>query len=231
MARLWGLWSLHACRIVEVVDEADRRGFAYGTLPAHGETGEECFLVERLADGSVAMSSTLAGEYIPLSDAAESSLRQVVAANGRSDTDIDPILSCLRRLEPYPDAADALRELSKDHRLVVLTNSSREMAEELLTNSGLSEYIAHVRSADEFGHCKPHPVPYRETLAALDVKPEQACFVAAHGWDIVGANAVGLRTVWVSRLERHWPFPGQLPDREVATLNELPEIVHKTNRI
>jgi uncharacterized protein (UPF0548 family) len=35
------------CRVVEVVDEPDRRGFAYGTLPGHPETGEERFLVER----------------------------------------------------------------------------------------------------------------------------------------------------------------------------------------
>ncbi|MFI5783025.1 DUF1990 family protein [Nocardia sp. NPDC051570] len=34
------------CRIVYVVDEPDRRGFAYGTLPGHPEIGEELFLVE-----------------------------------------------------------------------------------------------------------------------------------------------------------------------------------------
>jgi uncharacterized protein (UPF0548 family) len=33
------------CRVVYVVDEPDRRGFAYGTLPGHAEAGEELFLV------------------------------------------------------------------------------------------------------------------------------------------------------------------------------------------
>jgi uncharacterized protein (UPF0548 family) len=33
------------CRVVSVVDEPDRRGFAYGTLPGHAETGEERFVV------------------------------------------------------------------------------------------------------------------------------------------------------------------------------------------
>lgn len=41
-----GMWSLNACRIVYVVDEADRFGFAYGTLPDHIERGEERFLIE-----------------------------------------------------------------------------------------------------------------------------------------------------------------------------------------
>jgi uncharacterized protein (UPF0548 family) len=40
-------------RVVAVVDEPDRAGFAYGSLPGHPESGEECFLVEQLADGAV----------------------------------------------------------------------------------------------------------------------------------------------------------------------------------
>jgi uncharacterized protein (UPF0548 family) len=33
------------CRVVYVIDEPDRRGFAYGTLPGHAESGEELFSV------------------------------------------------------------------------------------------------------------------------------------------------------------------------------------------
>ncbi|HEV7719930.1 MAG TPA: DUF1990 domain-containing protein [Iamia sp.] len=40
-------------RIVGVVDEPDRWGFAYGTLPGHIEIGEEAFVVTRRADGTV----------------------------------------------------------------------------------------------------------------------------------------------------------------------------------
>jgi uncharacterized protein (UPF0548 family) len=45
------LTVLAPCRVVAVVDEADRYGFAYGTLPGHPERGEEAFIVERRADG------------------------------------------------------------------------------------------------------------------------------------------------------------------------------------
>ena len=42
------------CRVVYVLDEENRRGFAYGTLPGHPEIGEELFAVEYdPADGSV----------------------------------------------------------------------------------------------------------------------------------------------------------------------------------
>lgn len=46
------------CRVVEVVDEPDRKGFAYGTLPGHPESGEEWFLLEREPDGSIRFTVT-----------------------------------------------------------------------------------------------------------------------------------------------------------------------------
>jgi uncharacterized protein (UPF0548 family) len=45
-ARHLGFHSLSSCRIVYVIDEADRFGFAYGTLTEHVEIGEERFTVE-----------------------------------------------------------------------------------------------------------------------------------------------------------------------------------------
>lgn len=41
-----GFYSLNAARIVYVIDQPDRFGFAYGTLTEHGESGEERFSVE-----------------------------------------------------------------------------------------------------------------------------------------------------------------------------------------
>lgn len=41
------------CRVVAVIDETDRFGFAYGTLGVHPEQGEESFIVTRDADGNV----------------------------------------------------------------------------------------------------------------------------------------------------------------------------------
>jgi uncharacterized protein (UPF0548 family) len=52
-AHAFGLWWVSAARIVYVIDEESRFGFAYGTLDAHLECGEERFLLEMLPDGSV----------------------------------------------------------------------------------------------------------------------------------------------------------------------------------
>ncbi len=55
-ARAFGVWWVNACRIVYVIEETGpvrRFGFAYGTLPAHVESGEERFSVEMGENGEV----------------------------------------------------------------------------------------------------------------------------------------------------------------------------------
>ena len=52
-ARALGTWSLNASRVIYLIEEPRRFGFAYGTLPDHIASGEERFLVEWLADDSV----------------------------------------------------------------------------------------------------------------------------------------------------------------------------------
>ena len=44
------------CRVVYVVDEARLRGFAYGTLPGHPESGEERFVLRHHQDGRIELT-------------------------------------------------------------------------------------------------------------------------------------------------------------------------------
>jgi len=46
------------CRIVYVTGEPGRRGFAYGTLPGHPESGEEAFIINQAHDGTVSFTIT-----------------------------------------------------------------------------------------------------------------------------------------------------------------------------
>jgi uncharacterized protein (UPF0548 family) len=43
-SRQFGVWTLNVCRVVRVIDEDHRFGFAYGTLAGHVVAGEERFL-------------------------------------------------------------------------------------------------------------------------------------------------------------------------------------------
>ena len=46
------------CRVAYVINEPMLRGFAYGTLPGHPESGEERFALEQHSDGTISMVIT-----------------------------------------------------------------------------------------------------------------------------------------------------------------------------
>jgi uncharacterized protein (UPF0548 family) len=58
VVRAGPLTTVAPCRVVSIVDEVDRFGFAYGTLPGHPEQGEEAFVVTKAEDGVVQFTIT-----------------------------------------------------------------------------------------------------------------------------------------------------------------------------
>jgi 2-haloacid dehalogenase len=58
-----------------------------------------------------------------------------------------------------------------------------------------------------FQPCLLEQILRRGYLHAADVArapPARACLVAAHAWDILGANHAGLLTAWVARKEKRF---------------------------
>lgn len=179
-----------------------------------------CWFPELL---QTAMAATLADAYISFREAAELSLTNLLERRELPDVSVGDVMAGFKELEPYEDACACLEELrGKGIRCAVLTNSSRDAAVKLLDRGGLLEFFEAVISADEVARCKPHHEPYRLALDRLDAEPEEAWLIAAHGWDIIGGAAIGMRTVWVARGPGRWPFSGEPPGRTVLSLAEVP---------
>jgi len=71
------------CRVAYIIDEPDRVGFAYGTLPGHPESGEEAFILERLngvARFTVRAFSTPATRLARLGGPVTTMVQRVMAA-------------------------------------------------------------------------------------------------------------------------------------------------------
>lgn len=66
---------------------------------------------------------------------------------------------------------------------------------------------------------KPDPRPYQTAAALLDVAPAETLMVAAHGWDLAGARAAGLRTAFVERPAEKGPQ--RAADRAADTAADL----------
>ncbi len=81
LVRVGPLYAIACCRIVRVVNEEDRFGFAYGTLPAQPERGEEAFMALTRPTGCVSRSPRSRGHATPSPDSAGQSQGQCKTAS------------------------------------------------------------------------------------------------------------------------------------------------------
>ena len=166
---------------------------------------------ERLLHSAAAV--TLTGDFVPFIELARTALATTAARLG-VDLDPDDVLPLLERLPPYPDARRAVDRLQEAGvAWAVLTNGGAEQTRALLEGAGLADDAWHIVSVEEVRAYKPHPAPYRRVLELLELLPDRVTLVAAHGWDVLGARAVGMNAVWVDRVEHRWPFPSPEPPR------------------
>lgn len=75
-----------------------------------------------------------------------------------------------------------------------------------------------VITSEEAGFYKPDPRPYQLALQRLEVRAEDAAFVAGSGYDMFGTASVGLRTYWHNRVGLARPEGAPLAEVESPTL-------------
>lgn len=170
-----------------------------------------------------AMAATLARKYAPFELLAPSTLRQIFALEHLDENLLEKAAGAFREVEPCGDARGCLRTLRKEgHRLVALSNSSYEDTERLLDRAGLLPEFERFYSADMVRACKPHPALYEMVFRTMFVGPYDCCMVSAHGWDILGAQSLGMTSAYVNRYEKVWPFPGAPGGFVVTNLRDVP---------
>jgi 2-haloacid dehalogenase len=117
-----------------------------------------------------------------------------------SDEDKGQILSGMQELPPHPEVEENLARLRDGGiRLAALTNSTQQVADAQIDNSGLRQYFDQVLSADAVKRLKPAPEPYRMAAESLGVEIQQVRLVAAHAWDVAGALQAGCAAAFVAR--------------------------------
>jgi HAD superfamily hydrolase (TIGR01549 family) len=108
----------------------------------------------------------------------------------------------------------------------IVTNGPTEVQRAKLDLLGIGRLVDFVLVSEEFGVAKPDPEIFREALRLAGVRPEEAiCVGDSVEFDMAGANAAGIPTVWVNRQERPWPEPDPPPTREIHSLADLPRLL------
>jgi 2-haloacid dehalogenase len=148
------------------------------------------------------LTEMLTGEYTNFGTIGGGALEMVAKLQGvdLSDEDKQRILGDMQELPPHPEVEDALGRLrDAGIRLAALTNSTQQVADAQIDNSGLRDYFEQVLSADTVQRLKPAPEPYRMAAESLGIEVGQVRLVAAHAWDVVGAMRAGCAAAFVAR--------------------------------
>lgn len=141
------------------------------------------------------------------------------------DADATALALSARRLPPWPDTVPALARLAERFPLIGLSNASRTALLGLNAHAGLRWHQA--LSAEDARTYKPDPAVYQLAVTVSGLPPERLLMVAAHAWDLRGAQRLGLRTAYVARPVGDPPAPEDRFDLYVDDLADLADRLDK----
>jgi 2-haloacid dehalogenase len=170
----------------------------------------------------------LTGGYVDFTTAQRAALRMLAKRQNLSlsDDQVEATVSLMTSLPPHPEVPEALARLAETPlRLVALTNSVQDVAEQQLRNAGIHNHFDRVMSADAVRHLKPAKEPYLAVAAAFDLPIGEVRLIAAHSWDVTGALEAGCRAAFLSR-PGMVPSPiGPQPDLIADNLTDLADLI------
>ncbi|WP_052850606.1 HAD family hydrolase [Streptomyces avicenniae] len=127
----------------------------------------------------------------------------------------------------FPDVLPALDALTPAYRHGLLSNSGVAAQHRKLTALGVRERFEVLLCSDELGHAKPAPEAFHAVCAALRLAPREVAYVGDRpDLDAEGADAAGLRGIWLDRRgSGGLTGAGSVPLRRITGLGELPALL------
>jgi len=133
----------------------------------------------------------------------------------------DCIAESIREWEPFPDTVKALRELKKNFRLAVISNTDEDLIADTLKKLGVE--FDWVVTAERARSYKPSLNNFRLALKTMDLPPDKVLHAAQSVYhDIIPAKRLGMATALVLRRGHGaTPVAKAEPDIVVKDLTEL----------
>jgi putative hydrolase of the HAD superfamily len=124
------------------------------------------------------------------------------------DEYFEPFIKCCQLI---PGTCEMLTHVAGRYRLALVSNFTHPPAvEQILARVGIGRFFDEILISGQLGVRKPHPAVFAELTRRLMLTPGDIVFVGDElQADIVGAQAAGMRTVWMTyrqRLERPSPL-------------------------
>ena len=100
----------------------------------------------------------------------------------------------------FPDVKPSLHNLKETgHKLFALSNGSKKSISKLLTKANIRDSFEDIISVEDVKTFKPNPLIYKYFNKIVKSIPSQSWLISANSFDVIGAAAYGMQTVWVKR--------------------------------
>lgn len=186
----------------------------------------EALTVQRMVDIREVVADELGEGTTPVETIRREALARTLAEVGHRSEDgaqrlfqvyNEARFDCTR---PYEGVPDVLMALKARYLLGLVSNGNTQPA-----RVGLGGIFRFVLLAQECGFAKPGRRIFELALAECGCGPEQVIHVGdSLPSDILGANGMGIRSVWVNR-DGATNDTGITPDHEISDLRELLDIL------
>jgi 2-haloacid dehalogenase len=126
------------------------------------------------------------------------------------------------KVQPFPDAISALKEQKEMTKILIFSNVETRYLDMMVSkmNGFTPDFIG---TMEDIKGCKPSPRAYFWVLEKTHFKVEDVLYCAGPQWDVQGATACGMKTVWLNRAQEG--LEGVKPDYEVKDLHGVTKIV------
>lgn len=122
----------------------------------------------------------------------------------------------------YPESRPTLESLQGRCRVGLITNGASRLQRSKFEGSGLAAFFdpSLIIISGDLGIGKPAPEIYRHALGRVGCTPAEAVMIGNNPIaDIQGAQAAGIRAIWVCRADALLPV-GIIPDQIVHRLDQ-----------
>lgn len=191
-------------------------------------SGAEALTVADLQQTRDEVAKTLRGNKVSLEDIRLKAFEQTLNHLGHNDPELASHLTTyylehrFTAITLYPDVLPTLSLLRGTYRLGLVTNGNTYPE-----RCGLPGLFAFTIFAQEYDVQKPQPAFYERVLSETHTHPHEIIHVgdSLHN-DVSGAQAVGIRAIWLNRFHVRGETPVH-PFAEITSLEELPELLDR----
>lgn len=205
--------------IAPVIAEAEVTLHAW--LAAHAPKVAAQWSIDALRAHRAELAAEQPDLLIDLGQLRRASLQAAFAAAGEDAAHVEGAMAhffaARNAVTPYDDVLPGLLKLRHQVQLGTISNGNADL--EVI---GLAHHFKVSLAAAHFGVAKPDAGIFRAACQALGVAPQDAVYVGDDlALDVAGAQAAGLRAVWMNRRGAALPEGAPVPDAICATLDEL----------